>query len=153
VLNGGAHADNNLDVQEFMIVPVGADRFAEALRTGAEIFHRLREVLRERRCSTGVGDEGGFAPDLGSNEDALAGMLQAIERAGYGPGEDVALALDVAASQFFHDGRYRLGSDAKAERSADDMIGWYRDLLGRYPIVSIEDGLGENDWEGWTKLT
>jgi enolase len=153
VLNGGAHADNNLDFQEFMILPLGADRFAEALRTGAEVFHHLRKVLRERGCSTAVGDEGGFAPDLPSNEEALAVMVQAIERAGHRPGEDVALALDVAASQFLQDGRYRLAAEGEAERSAEDMIGWYRELLGRYPIVSIEDGLGENDWEGWKRLT
>ena len=154
VLNGGAHADNNLDFQEFMILPVGADRFTEALRTGAEVFHELRKVLRERGCSTGVGDEGGFAPDLGSNAEALGVIVQAIERAGYRPGEDVVLALDVAASQFLEkSGRYRLAADGGAERSAEDMIGWYRELVGKYPIVSIEDGLGENDWAGWKKLT
>jgi len=153
VLNGGAHADNNLDFQEFMIVPLGADRFAEALRAGAEIFHHLRKVLRERGCNTGVGDEGGFAPDLRSTDEALTAIVQAIERAGYRPGEHVALALDVAASQFLQGGRYRLGAEGGAERSAEDMIGWYRELVGRYPIVSIEDGLGENDWEGWKKLT
>src|SRR5262249_14526665 len=127
--------------------------FAEALRTGAEIFHHLRKVLRERGCSTGVGDEGGFAPDLRSNEEALAVIVRAIERAGYRPGEDVALGLDVAASQFLPAGKYRLGAEGRAERSAEDMIGWYRELLGKYPIVSIEDGLGENDWEGWKKMT
>jgi enolase len=153
VLNGGAHADNDLDVQEFMIVPVGADRFAEALRTGAEVFHHLRTVLQERGCNTSVGDEGGFAPDLGSNEEALDAIVQAIERAGYRPGEDVVLALDVAASQLVEDGRYRLRGDARAERSADDMVGWYRELIGRYPIVMIEDGLGESDWQGWKTLT
>jgi len=153
VLNGGAHADNNLDFQEFMILPVGASCFAEALRTGAEVFHHLRKVLRERGCSTGVGDEGGFAPDLRSNEEALAVIVQAIERAGYRPGEDVALGLDVAASQFLQEGKYRLGAEGRAERSAEDMIGWYRELLGKYPVVSIEDGLGENDWEGWKKMT
>jgi enolase 1/2/3 len=153
VLNGGAHADNNLDFQEFMILPVGTDRFAEALRIGAEVFHNLRKVLRARGCSTGVGDEGGFAPDLRSNEDALTVIIQAIEQAGYRPGEDVALGLDVAASQFLHDGKYRLGAEGGAERTAEDMIGWYRELIGRYPIVSIEDGLGENDWDGWKKLT
>jgi len=153
VLNGGAHADNNLDFQEFMIVPVGADGFGEALRTGAEVFHQLRKVLRDRGCNTGVGDEGGFAPDLRSNDEALEVVVQAIERAGYRPGEDVALALDVAASQFLRDGRYRLAAEGGAERSADDMIVWYRELIGRYPIVSIEDGLGENDWAGWRKLT
>jgi len=153
VLNGGAHADNNLDFQEFMILPLGADRFAEALRTGAEVFHHLRTVLRDRGCSTGVGDEGGFAPDLRSNEDALAVIVEAIERAGYRPGDDVALGLDVAASELFEEGRYRLAAEGRAQRTADDMIEWYRELVGRYPIVSIEDGLGENDWEGWKKLT
>jgi enolase len=153
VLNGGAHADNGLDVQEFMIVPLGAHRFAEALRTGVEVFHELQRVLRDRGCHTAVGDEGGFAPDLGSNEEALTVLVRAIERAGHRPGEDVGLALDVAASQLCRDGRYRLRGDARAERTADDMTGWYRELVGRYPIVSIEDGLGENDWEGWKKLS
>ena len=150
VLNGGAHADNDLDFQEFMIVPFGAPSFAEALRTGAEIFHHLRKVLRDRDCNTGVGDEGGFAPNIGSTEDALGVIVQAIERAGHRPGDDVALALDVAASEFFQDGHYVV---AGKTRSAEEMIGWYRELLGKYPIVSIEDGLGENDWDGWKKLT
>jgi len=150
VLNGGAHADNDLDFQEFMIVPFGAPSFAEALRTGAEIFHHLRKVLRDRDCNTGVGDEGGFAPNIGSTEDALGVIVQAIERAGHRPGDDVALALDVAASEFFQDGHYVV---AGKTRSAEEMIGWYRDLLGKYPIVSIEDGLGENDWDGWKKRT
>src|SRR5689334_3688316 len=153
VLNGGAHADNNLDFQEFMIVPVGADRFSEALRIGAEVFHHLRKVLHDRGCNTAVGDEGGFAPDLRSNDEALAVIVDAIRRAGYRPGDDVALALDVAASQFARDGGYRLGAESGGDRSADDMVAWYRELVGRYPIVSIEDGLGENDWAGWKKLT
>jgi enolase len=153
VLNGGAHADNNLDFQEFMIVPVGAARFADALRIGAEVFHHLRNVLRERGCNTAVGDEGGFAPDLRSNDEALAVIVDAIARAGYRPGHDVALALDVAASEFARDGGYRLAAESGGDRSADDMIAWYRELVDQYPIVSIEDGLGENDWAGWRKLT
>ena len=153
VLNGGAHADNNVDIQEFMILPVRVSCFAEALRVGAEVFHHLRAVLRDKGYTTGVGDEGGFAPDLQSNEEALEVVLGAIERAGYSPGEDVYLGLDVAASEIYHDGVYQLSAEAKPERSADDMIAWYRELVDRYPILSIEDGLAENDWDGWQKLT
>jgi enolase len=152
VLNGGAHADNGLDVQEFMVVPAGAGSFSEALRIGAEIFHTLRRLLRDQGLSTGVGDEGGFAPTLGGNEAALDFLMRAIERAGYRAGEDVLLALDVAASEFGEHGRYRLRAD-RTEKSSEEMIAFYESLLGRYPICSIEDGLGEDDREGWIALT
>jgi len=152
VLNGGAHADNGLDIQEFMLVPAGAGSFSDALRMGAEIFHTLKKLLKDKGLSTGVGDEGGFAPALGGNEPALDFMLRAIERAGYRPGEDVWLALDTAASEFGEHGRYRLRAD-KTEKSSQEMIGFYETLMGRYPICSIEDGLAEDDWEGWGALT
>jgi enolase len=153
VLNGGAHANNGLDIQEFMLVPAGAESFSAALRMGVEIFHTLKDLLHERGLSTGVGDEGGFAPALGSNVAALDLFLVAIERAGYRPGEDVFLALDVAASELAEPGgRYRLARDG-AVRSGDEMIAMYESLLERYPIVSIEDGLGEDDWGGWGALT
>ncbi|HMH51626.1 MAG TPA: phosphopyruvate hydratase [Candidatus Acidoferrum sp.] len=153
VLNGGAHADNGLDIQEFMLVPAGAESFSAALRMGVEIFHTLKDLLHERGLSTGVGDEGGFAPALGSNVAALDLFLTAIERAGYRPGEDVFLALDVAASEFAESGgRYRLARDGVV-RTGDEMIAMYESLLERYPIVSIEDGLGEDDWGGWGALT
>jgi enolase len=153
VLNGGAHADNNVDIQEFMIFPVRASSFAEALRMGAEIFHSLKSVLKKHGYNTAVGDEGGFAPDLKSNEEALDVLLQGIEGAGYRPGEDIYLALDVAASELYKDGVYRLEAEKKPERTSDDMIAWYGKLIGKYPILSIEDGLAENDWAGWAKLT
>ncbi len=153
VLNGGVHADNNVDIQEFMIIPVGAGSFAEALRIGVEIFHRLRAILREGGHQTAVGDEGGFAPNLESNESALDLLMMAIERAGYRPGDDVYLGLDVAASEFYRDGCYRLSTEGKAERSSTDMVEWCRGLVDRYPILSIEDGLAESDWEGWSALT
>jgi enolase len=152
VLNGGAHADNGLDIQEFMIVPAGAGSFGEALRVGAEIFHVLRKLLKDKGLSTGVGDEGGFAPSLPGNEAALDFVLRAVERAGYRPGEDVFLALDPAASEFGKHGRYRLRAD-RADKSREEMIAFYEQLLSRYPICSIEDGLGEDDWEGWRALT
>jgi enolase len=153
LLNGGAHADNNVDIQEFMILPVRASCFAEALRMGAEVFHRLRVVLHEHGYPTNVGDEGGFAPNLTSNEEALEMVLRGIERAGYRPGEDIYLGLDSAASAFYHDGVYRMAAESQPERSADDMIAWYETLVDRYPILSLEDGLAEQDWEGWQKLT
>jgi enolase len=153
VINGGAHADNNLDLQEFMIVPVGARTFADALRTAAEVFHTLKALLKKKGLSTAVGDEGGFAPNLRSNEEALALIMQAIETAGYKPGKDVALALDPAASEFYQNGRYVMKGEEKARRSSEDMIRYYEDLVRRYPIVSIEDGLSEKDWKGWTMLT
>ena len=153
VLNGGKHADNNLDIQEFMIVPFGAADFSEALRLGAETFHHLRKVLLESRLNTAVGDEGGFAPSLESNAQAIEVILRAIERAGYRPGEDVALALDAAASEFFAGGVYTLQAEARRTFDADAMVAYYADLCSRYPIVSIEDGMAEDDWDGWSKLT
>jgi enolase len=152
VINGGAHADNGLDIQEFMIVPAGAGSFGEALRIGVEIFHTLKKLLKDKGLSTGVGDEGGFAPVLPGNEAALDFVLRAVERAGYRPGEDVFLALDPAASEFGERGRYRLRAD-RADKSRDEMIAFYEQLVSRYPICSIEDGLGEDDWEGWRGLT
>ena len=152
VLNGGAHADNNLDIQEFMILPVGAGSFAEALRMGAEVFHRLKSELADRGCHTAVGDEGGFAPDLKSNEEALEVLLKAIERAGYRPGDDISLGLDVAASELYKEGRYVLAGEDR-ELSSDEMIAWMGELIGKYPILTIEDGLDQNDWDGWKKLT
>ncbi|MBX6322666.1 MAG: phosphopyruvate hydratase, partial [Rhodospirillaceae bacterium] len=152
IVNGGAHADNAIDFQEFMIVPLGASGFAEALRWGAEIFHALRAQLKEAGHSTNVGDEGGFAPNLGSADEALGAILRAVERAGYWPGEQVALALDVASSEFFRDGRYHLSGENRVLDSAG-MVDLLADLAARYPIVSIEDGLAEDDWEGWRLLT
>jgi enolase len=152
VLNGGAHADNNVDFQEFMIMPVGAASFREALRWGVETYHVLKGVLHDRGLATAIGDEGGFAPDLGSNEEALALLVEAIEKAGLTPGDDVALALDVAASEFFADGRYRLAGEGR-ELSPGEMVGLLADLTGKYPIVSIEDGCDEEDWDGWAGLT
>ena len=152
VLNGGAHADNNVDVQEFMLFPLGAESFSEALRWGAEVFHTLRGVLSEKGYSTAVGDEGGFAPNLSSNDEAVELILFAIEKAGYRPGEEIALALDPAASEFYRDGLYVLaGEDRRLE--TDAMIDFWRDWVDRYPIVSIEDGLAEGDWGGWRRLT
>jgi len=153
VINGGAHADNNLDLQEFMIVPVGARTFADALRMAAEVFHTLKGLLKKKGLSTAVGDEGGFAPSLGSNEEALVLIVQAIETAGYKAGEDVALALDPAASEFYENGRYVMKGETQAQRSSEDMINYYEGLVRRYPIVSIEDGLSEKDWKGWKMLT
>ncbi|MCC6642952.1 MAG: phosphopyruvate hydratase [Deltaproteobacteria bacterium] len=152
VLNGGAHADNSVDVQEFMLFPLGAPSFAEALRWGAEIFHRLKSVLHDRGLSTAVGDEGGFAPNLATNREAVELILTAIEKAGYRPGEDVAIALDPAASEFFEGGRYVLAGEGRSLAS-DEMIGFWEDWAARYPIVSIEDGLAEGDWDGWAALT
>ncbi len=152
VVNGGAHADNGLDIQEFMLVPAGAGSFGEALRMGVEIFHTLKRLLRSEGLSTGVGDEGGFAPALGGNEAALDFLMRAIERAGYRAGEEVWLALDVAASEFGERGRYRLRAD-RTEKSSEEMVAFYEALIGQYPICSIEDGLGEDDWEGWQGLT
>jgi len=152
IINGGAHADNALDIQEFMIVPLGASSFREALRMGTEVFHRLKRVLAEKGLVTAVGDEGGFAPQIGSNREALDYLMRAIEAAGYRPGEDVALALDVAASELHHEGRYRFPGEG-VERTAEDMLAFYRELLDAYPIVSIEDPLDEEDWDGWARLT
>jgi enolase len=153
IINGGAHADNNVDIQEFMIMPVGAVSFREALRMGAEIFHSLKKVLKTKGYNTAVGDEGGFAPDLKSNEEALQVIMEAIEKAGYKPGEEVLLALDVASSELFQNGRYTLANEAKPEKSAAELVDFYEDLVNRYPIVSIEDGMAENDWDGWKLLT
>ncbi len=153
VLNGGRHADNNLDFQEFMILPAGASTFSRALQMGAEIFHHLKEVLAKRKLSTAVGDEGGFAPDLKSNTEALELLMQAIEKAGYLPGEDVVLALDVAASELGDGGEYALPGEGKKGLDARAMIEIYRALCERFPIMSIEDGLGEDDWDGWKALT
>ena len=152
ILNGGQHAANKVDVQEFMILPTGAPSCSECLRYGAEIFHALREVLHQAGYATGVGDEGGFAPDLDSNQEAVEMVLRGIERAGYRPGHDVHLGLDVAASEFFKNGRYELTGEGTV-RSRDEMIALYRDWVARYPIVSIEDGLAEGDWDGWKALT
>jgi enolase len=153
ILNGGAHAANNVDLQEFMVAPVGMDSFEDALRAGVEIFHSLKQVLGSRGMATAVGDEGGFAPDLGSNEEALDVILEAIDRAGYRAGEDVVLALDVAASELYRDGGYVFHKSTNERRSAAEMVDYWRDWVGKYPIVSIEDGLDEGDWEGWTRLT
>ena len=153
VINGGRHADNNLDFQEFMIVPLGAADFSQALRMGVETFHHLKKLLAEKSLSTAVGDEGGFAPRLGSNAQALDLLLQAIERAGLRPGEDMALALDVAASEFFADGVYTLKAETEPRHDAAQLVRFYERLCGRYPIVSIEDGMAEDDWEGWGALT
>ena len=153
VLNGGAHASNNVDVQEFMIVPVGAETFREGLRIGVEVFHSLKKVLAKQGLSTAVGDEGGFAPNLKSNEAALEALMAAIEAAKYKPGEDVLIALDPAASVFYQDGRYVFKKSDNKARGAEEMVELYRSWVDRYPIVSIEDGLAEDDWEGWAKLT
>ncbi len=153
ILNGGAHADNNVDCQEFMIVPGGAKTFAEALRMGAEVFHTLKKVLKGRGYATSVGDEGGFAPNVKSNEEGLEVILEAIEKAGYKPKQDICIALDVASSEFFDAGKYIFKKSDKSVRTADQMIAFYEAWMKKYPIVSIEDGLAENDWAGWKKLT
>lgn len=153
ILNGGRHADNNVDFQEFMVMPIGADTFSEALRMGTEVYHALKGVLHKAGLATAVGDEGGFAPSLKSNEEALDLILQAIEVAGYKAGEDIVLALDVAASEMWRDGSYEFFKSTKERKSAQEMSAWYTSLCERYPIVSIEDGLGENDWDGWKGLT
>jgi enolase len=152
IVNGGEHADNNVDIQEFMIMPVGAPSFKEALRMGAEIFHNLKKVLQSKGLNTGVGDEGGFAPNLKSNEEALETIVEAIKQAGYKPGEEVKLAMDVASSEFYEDGKYNLKGEGVV-RTSEEMVAWYEELVSKYPIVSIEDGLDENDWEGHKLLT
>ncbi len=152
ILNGGAHADNNVDLQEFMVCPVGPETFAEGLRATSEVYHALRKVLHGRGLSTAVGDEGGFAPQLGSNEEALQMIVTAIEQAGYRPGEDIAIALDPAASELYRDGSYRLQAEGRSLSSAE-LVDLYEGWLGRYPIVSIEDGMAEDDWDGWKLLT
>jgi enolase 1/2/3 len=153
ILNGGAHADNTLDVQEFMIMPVGAKSFAGALRMGSEVFHRLQSVLHEHGYHTAVGDEGGFAPPLQSTDEALELISESIQGAGYEVGKEIALALDAAASQFFENGRYRVRGESQAEKTADELVAFYERLVERYPIVSIEDGMAENDWDGWVLLS
>lgn len=162
IINGGVHADNNVDLQEFMIMPFKADRFSDALRMGAEVFHHLKKILHEKKLSTSVGDEGGFAPNLESNEEALNVIIEAIDRAGYQPGGDIKIALDPASSSFYNQdktganknpGKYVLRAEAKSVKSAHNMIEFYEGLCGRYPIFSIEDGLSEDDWDGWKALT
>ncbi|HOG18303.1 MAG TPA: phosphopyruvate hydratase [Syntrophales bacterium] len=153
ILNGGQHADNNVDIQEFMIVPAGAPSFKEALRMASEVFHSLRAVLKAEGLSTGVGDEGGFAPNLGSNEEALACIMEAIEKAKYRPGKDIFIALDAAASSFYEKGRYVLSAEKKPVKSAEEMVKFYEGLVKKYPIISIEDGLAEDDWKGWKLMT
>ncbi len=153
IINGGAHADNNVDFQEFMIMPVGAASFSEALRAGAEIFHHLKSVLKKRGLATSVGDEGGFAPNLKSNEEAIETILEAIEKAGYTAGDDVMIALDPAASEFFDGANYVFKKSDKRKLSSDEMVAYWADWCEKYPIISIEDGLAENDWDGWRKIT
>ena len=153
ILNGGQHADNNVDLQEFMVMPIGAKNFKEALRMGSEVFHNLKSILKKNNYSTSVGDEGGFAPNLKSNEEAVEVILQAIEKAGYKAGKDIFIALDPAASSFFSGDKYTLLAENKKENSSGDMIGFYSKWVNKYPVVSIEDGLAEDDWDGWKKLT
>jgi enolase len=152
VLNGGAHADNNVDIQEFMIIPAGAPSCAEAIRMGAEVFHNLRSVLKKKDYNTAVGDEGGFAPNLKSNEEAIQVILDAIEKAGYKPGQDIFLGLDSAASEFYENGIYDLKGEGK-KKSSEEMVAFYEDWIKRYPIITIEDGMSEKDWKGWKLLT
>lgn len=152
ILNGGAHADNNVDIQEFMIMPVGAENFAQALRMCAEIYHTLKNVLKGKGLATGVGDEGGFAPNLGSNEEALQVICEAIKEAGLEPGKDIMLAIDAASSEFYKDGKYELAGEGKTKTAAE-MVDFYEELVNKYPIISIEDGLAEEDWDGWKVLT
>ena len=152
IINGGSHATNSLDIQEFMIIPVSAETVTEAVRMGAETFHNLKKLLSGKGLSTGVGDEGGFAPDLGSNEEAIKLIMEAIEMAGYVPGKDIGLALDAAASEFYVDGKYVLQSEGRS-LTADEMIDYYAALVENYPVVSIEDGLAEGDWDGWIRMT
>jgi enolase len=153
ILNGGQHADNNVDIQEFMIMPVGAPNFKEGIRMNAEVFHALKAVLKGKGYNTAVGDEGGFAPNLKSNEEALSLIMTAIEKANYKPGKDIMIALDSAASSFYEKGKYILAAEKKPRKSAEDMVQFYADLVKRYPIISIEDGLAEDDWAGWKLLT
>ncbi len=153
IVNGGVHADNNVDFQEFMIVPLGADTFADSLRMGVETFHHLKKVLSKKGYATSVGDEGGFAPNLRSNTEALEQILEAIQAAGYRPGEDIALALDPASSEFYEDGKYIFKKSDRSERTSEQMVEFYSDWVRQYPIVSIEDGLAEDDWKGWKLLT
>ena len=153
VLNGGAHADNNVDIQEFMIMPVGAKSFSQALRMGTEIFHHLKAVLKKKKYNTAVGDEGGFAPDLKSNAEAVEILIQAVKNAGYKIGKDILLALDVAASELFANNKYTLAAEKKSKLSSGEMVSYLESLVKKYPIISVEDGLAENDWKGWKQLT
>jgi enolase len=153
ILNGGAHADNNVDFQEFMVMPVGAESFSEALRWGVEVFHTLKGVLKKRGYNTAVGDEGGFAPSVKSNVEAIEVVLEAIQQAGYKPGDEIAIALDPAASEFYQDGKYVFKKSDKSSKSSEDMVRFWAKWVNDYPIVSLEDGLAENDWEGWALLT
>jgi enolase len=153
ILNGGVHADNKIDYQEFMIVPVGAETFSEALRWGVEIFHQLKSVLKKKGFSTNVGDEGGFAPDIQSNEEAIETLLQAIESAGYKTGSQIGIALDAASSEMFKDGKYKFYKSSGKELSSDEMVAYWTSWVNKYPIISIEDGMAEEDWDGWKKLT
>lgn len=153
ILNGGVHADNNLDLQEFMIFPIGVKRFKEALRMGVEIFHHLRSILKEKGYKTSVGDEGGFAPDLHSNEEAFTLIVKAIRKAGYRPGKDVGLGIDAAATEFYHNGFYSLKAEKKSKKSSGELIDFYENLIKKFPILSIEDGLAEDDWQGWKAMT
>lgn len=150
IINGGAHADNNLDIQEFMIMPIGFDRFSSALRAASEVFHTLKSILKRRGLNTAVGDEGGFAPDLKTNEEAISIIIQAIEETGYMPGKEICIALDVASSEFYEDGKYSFEGN---KLSSSDMANYYEMLINKYPILSIEDGMAENDWDGWILLT
>lgn len=152
ILNGGKHADNNVDIQEFMVMPVGADSFREALRMGSEVFHNLKKVLKDRGLNTAVGDEGGFAPNLASNVEAIEAIIRAIEKAGYLPGKEIALALDVAATELYKEGKYHLQGEGVV-KTAGEMVDFYKELVSKYPIISIEDGLAEEDWDGWGLLT
>ncbi len=153
ILNGGSHADNNVDIQEFMIAPAGLPSYSEAIRAGAEVFHHLKKTLKTKGYNTSVGDEGGFAPNLGSNEEALELILQSIQNAGYAPGKEVYLALDVAASEFYIDGKYVFKKSDGSEKTIDQMIDFYKTLVDKYPIISIEDGFDEDDWDGWKIMT
>ncbi len=153
ILNGGEHADNNVDIQEFMVMPVGAEKFADAIRMGSEVFHSLKKVLKDMGLNTAVGDEGGFAPDLKSNEEAIQSIIKAIEIAGYVPGEQIALAIDSAASSFYKNGIYIMAAETKPEKTSAQMVDYYEYIVSKYPIISIEDGLDENDWEGFEMMT
>jgi enolase len=153
ILNGGSHADNTIDIQEFMVAPAGAPNFSEAVRAAAEVFHNLKKILRSKGYSTAVGDEGGFAPDLRTDEEALELIVESIQKAGYGPGKDIFLALDVAASELYQDKKYVFKKSTGAVKSTEEMVAFYAELIQKYPIISIEDGLAEDDWEGWEYLT
>ncbi len=152
IMNGGAHADNNIDFQEFMIMPVGAESFEEAMEMGTSVYHTLKNVLKERKLSTGVGDEGGFAPDLENNEEAIKVILEAVEKAGYTAGEDIMLAMDPAVSEIYEDGVYNLAGEGR-KLSREEMVDYWEDIVSRYPVISLEDGMAEEDWEGWKMLT